>query len=268
MEVEIDCKCPHDNYQELSSITFLALQSDYECIENPVHLVNPVKKMPIMKKIKSIKNTLIFIYHAIRLLLIPSKSLYSLLFVGNKLSESKVAQQATTKLLQEEEIQEQVQANYGYKVLDLDELKDMPEGSFGKVLYGFMTSQNLDVYPLLENIEPSPEVYLRERRRKIHDYLHVILRYGTDLLGESEVNAFTARQTGMPISYLIIIGVLLRTMLKQPLEFHSLIDRLKHAWERGSISENLFVYPWEDLFEQPLEEVRLGFFIQQEQHVF
>ncbi len=220
-----------------------------------------------MKKIKSITNTLVFIYHTIRLLLIPSKGLYSLLYVGNKLSESKVAHQATNKLLQEEDIQEQVRVNYGYEILDLERLKGMQEGSFGKVLYDFMTSQNLNVYPLLENIEPAPEVYLRERRRKVHDYLHVVLGYETDLLGESEVNAFTARQTGMPISYLIIIGVLLRTMVKQPLEFHSLIDRLIYAWKRGSMSENLFVYPWEDLFERPLEEVRLGFFNHQ-YHVF
>ena len=214
-----------------------------------------------MKKIKSIKNTLVFIYHTIKLLLIPSKSLYSLLYIGNKLSESKVSQQATYGLLQKEEIQEQVKIKYGYSQLNLEELKEMPEDSFGKTLYEFMTSQKLDVYPLLGNIEPTPEVYLRERRRKIHDYLHVILGYGTDLLGESEVNAFTARQTGMPISYLIIIGVLLRTMVKQPLEFHNLIDRLRHAWQRGSMSENLFVFPWEDLYERPLEEVRLIFFI-------
>lgn len=218
-----------------------------------------------MKKIKSIKNSLVFIYHTIKLLLIPNKSLYSLLYVGNTLSESKVAQQATNQLLEQEEIQEQVRANYGYKALDLEALKKMAEGSFGKTLYDFMTSQNLDVYPLKEGVEPSPAIYLRERRRKIHDYLHVVLGYGTDLLGEAEVNAFTARQTGMPISYLIIIGVLLRTMLKQPLEFHQLIDRLKDAWGRGSNSENLFVYPWEDLFEQPLEEVRFGFFSQEYQ---
>jgi len=216
-----------------------------------------------MKKIISIKNTLVFLYHVIRLLLIPSKSLYSLLHVGNKLSESKVAQQATNKLLQNEDIQDQVETNYGYNTLDLEVLEKMPEGSFGKVLHDFMASQNLSVYPLMEDIEPSPAIYLRERRRKIHDYLHVVLGYGTDLLGESEVNAFTAKQTGMPISYLIIIGVLLRTMVKQPLEFHNLIDRLINAWKRGGVNENLFVYPWEDLFELPLEEVRQGFLVNQ-----
>lgn len=220
-----------------------------------------------MKKIKSIKKTLVFIYHAIRLLLIPSKSLYSLLYVGNRLSESKVARQATDELLQSEDIQAQVKSNYGYQPLDLEALKDLPEGTFGKVLYEFMTSQNLDVYPLDETMQPTPAVYLRERRRKIHDYLHVVLGYGTDLLGESEVNAFTARQTGMPISYLIIIGVLLRTMVKQPLEFHSLIDRLRYAWKRGGMSENLFVFPWEDVLDRPLEEVRLGFFIHKYQKI-
>lgn len=220
-----------------------------------------------MKKIKSIQKKLVFIYHTIRLLLIPSKSLYSLLYVGNRLSESKVARQATNELLQDEEIQAQVKSNYGYTPLDLEALKDLPEGTFGKVLYEFMTSQNLDVYPLDETVKPTPAVYLRERRRKIHDYLHVVLGYGTDLLGESEVNAFTARQTGMPISYLIIIGVLLRTMVKQPLEFHSLIDRLKHGWKRGGMSENLFIFPWEDVLGRPLEEVRLGFFIHKYQKI-
>jgi len=91
-----------------------------------------------MKKIKSFNRTLVFIYHTIRLLLIPSISLYSLLFVGNRLSESKVARQATDELLQSEDIQEQVKTNYGYTRLDLETLKDLPEESFGKVLYEFI----------------------------------------------------------------------------------------------------------------------------------
>ena len=212
-----------------------------------------------MKKLISIKNSIVFIYHALRLLLIPSKSLHSLLFVGNKLSESKLAKIAIDDLLENPAIEEQVNFNYGYSKLDLKALKFLPKDSFGYSLFEFMDSQNLDVYPLLENEIPSSSIYLRERRRKIHDYLHLALGYGTDLHGEAEVNAFTARQTGMPICYLIIMGVLLKTMVKRPLEFHPLIKRLIQAWKLGGRSENLFVFPWESVLDHPLEEVQLNF---------
>ncbi|MFK7774122.1 MAG: Coq4 family protein [Saprospiraceae bacterium] len=212
-----------------------------------------------MKNLISIKNSIVFLYHAIRLLLIPSKSLHSLLFVGNKLSESKLAKIAVDDLLENPAIEEQVNFNYGYSKLDLDTLKDLPKESFGYALFEFMSSQDLDVYPLLENEKPSSAIYLRERRRKIHDYLHLALGYGTDLHGEAEVNAFTARQTGMPICYLIMMGVLLKTMMKQPMEFHSLIKRLIHAWKIGGRCENLFVFQWETVLGHPLEEVRLNF---------
>ena len=212
-----------------------------------------------MKKLISIKNSIAFLYHAIRLLLIPSKSLHSLLFVGNKLSESKLAKIAVDDLLENSAIEEQVNFNYGYSKLNLNALKELPKDSFGYALFEFMDSQNLDVYPLLESEKPSSAIYLRERRRKIHDYLHLALGYGTDLHGEAEVNAFTARQTGMPICYLIIMGVLLKTMVKQPMEFHSLINRLIRAWKVGGRCENLFVFQWETVLDHPLEEVRLNF---------
>lgn len=212
-----------------------------------------------MKKLVRIKNSIVFLYHAIRLLLIPSKSLHSLLFIGNKLSESQLAKIAVEDLLDNPEIEEQVNFNYGYSKLDLNKLKKLPKGSFGYTLFEFMDDQNLDVYPLLENEKPSSSIYLRERRRKIHDYLHVALEYDTDLHGEAEVNAFTARQTGMPICYLIIMGVLLKTMVKEPFKFHALIKRLVRAWELGGRSENLFVFRWESVLDQPLEEVRLNF---------
>ncbi len=209
-----------------------------------------------MGKLKSIKNNILFLYHAIRLLLIPNRSLLSLLYIGNRLSESKVGEQAAKELLKNERIEQQAMIRYGFSSLKLEALQPLKEKSFGRVLYDFMTEQQLDVYPLQENTEASASVYLRERRRKIHDFLHVVLEYGTDLHGEAEVNAFTARQTGMPICYLIIIGVMLKTMLKQPLEFHKLMDRLRMAWKRGGQAENLFIFPWEDMLTLPLIEVR------------
>ena len=75
----------------------------------------------------------------------------------------------------------------------MNALKELPKNSFGYALFDFMDSQNLDVCPLLENERSSSAIYLRERRRKLHDYLHLALGYGTDLHGEAEVNAFTAR---------------------------------------------------------------------------
>ena len=185
--------------------------------------------------------------------------MHSLLFIGNKLSESKLAKISIDDLLENPAIEEQVNFNYGYSKLDLNALKELPQNSFGYALFEFMDSQSLDVYPLLENERPSSAIYLRERRRKIHDYLHLALDYGTDLHGEAEVNAFTARQTGMPICYLITMGVLLKTMVKQPMEFHPLIKRLIRAWKTGGRCENLFVFQWERVLSHPLEEVRLNF---------
>tara|TARA_B110000967_G_scaffold198468_1_gene231513 strand:+ start:49 stop:258 length:210 start_codon:yes stop_codon:yes gene_type:complete len=66
-----------------------------------------------MKKLISLKKSIVVLYHSIRLILIPSKSLHSLLFIGNKLSESKLAKIAVDDLLENPAIEEQVNFNYG-----------------------------------------------------------------------------------------------------------------------------------------------------------
>lgn len=197
--------------------------------------------------------------HLFKLLANPSDNLLSLLVLGNRLSESKSARNAASDLMEDSAIKMRYETLDGFESLNLELLKELPDNSFGFRVYEFFTTQGLDVYPLLVGDNPEDYVYLRERRRIIHDYLHLTLGYGTDLFGEAEVNAFVYQQSKMPISKLIIAGIRLKTLVSSPRSLKELNNRIRAAASRADSCQNLFAYQWEKYFKRPYADVVYDF---------
>ena len=193
--------------------------------------------------------------HLWKLLSKPGDNLASLIFLGDRLSESDRAREAAADLMNDPAITMRYKTLDGFHSLDLEKLKDLPDNSFGYRVYEFFTSQGLDVYPLPEIENPESYVYLRERRRKIHDFLHLTLGYGTDLFGEAEVNSFVYQQTKMPISKLIIAGIYLKTLLSKPQRIGELKEPVRLAKSRADDCQNLFAYQWEKFYQRPYADV-------------
>lgn len=102
--------------------------------------------------------------------------------------------------------------------------------------------------------------YVGERTRKSHDILHVILGYGTDMIGEAKVNAYVINQSRMGISFLIIAGIGIKFLLKFPLDFHSLLDGIEEGWNMGYKTDFFLTQDWEEMMKLPLTQVREQFF--------
>lgn len=193
--------------------------------------------------------------HLWKLLSKPGDNLASLIFLGDRLSQSDRAREAAADLMDDPAVTMRYKTLDGFQPLDLEKLKELPDNSFGYRVYDFFTSQGLDVYPLPEEENPEAYVYLRERRRKIHDFLHLTLGYGTDLFGEAEVNSFVYQQTKMPISKLIIGGIYLKTLVSKPSRLGELKERIRLAKNRADTCQNLFAYQWEKFFQRPYADV-------------
>jgi len=173
-----------------------------------------------MKIIDAIKNG----YHGLKLLINPDGNIKSLIYLGDQVTRTKAYAETANKLLEDEEFCLMYQQREGLQQITLEGLSMMPDESFGSEVYRFYKEHNLDIYPMGRMEIKTPAAYMCERTRKIHDMLHVFLGYGTDLIGEAKVNAFVAAQTKAPISFLILAGILLKIVFKQPRHFLELVQ--------------------------------------------
>ena len=195
-------------------------------------------------------------YYLLRLLIAPKKSIIPLIKLGNIISNSKAFDAATEKVIIIPEAKELIELRYGEGIPEIEELMQKPEGSFGITLGAFMKDLKLSRYPFPINKEYSKTVYLRERRRHIHDILHVVLDYDTSLEGEAKVNAFICGQAAFPIPVIISAGVLLISLFKFPDRVGQIYSDLTEAYQRGNNSPSIFSIRWEEKWNEPVEEMR------------
>jgi ubiquinone biosynthesis protein COQ4 len=132
-------------------------------------------------------------------------------------------------------------------IVNLDELRSLPLGTFGRAW-----ADSLDQH----NLQPFTTGF---RRKQLHDGVHVLTGYGTDPIGETEVQAFLLGAKFHPIHILLGLG-LLRPLLKQ-LQPHLSTDlvqsRLWQAYQRGHRSQ-LDVDTWQPelMWNLPLSQVK------------
>ena len=208
-----------------------------------------------MKLLNSIK----LFYHGSKLLKNPEGNIKSLLYVGDEVTKAKASKEAVRKLMQNRSIHHMYLWKYGLEQMDLDELSKCKKGSFGKAIYDFYATKGLDVYPMKDREDLTAEFYICERVRKVHDLLHVLLEFDTDLIGEAKVNAFVANQIKMPLSYLIMSGIMVKYFLKHPMKFQVLIDEITEGWKAAEEYQNFLSIDWDSMYDMPLDEVRRSF---------
>ncbi len=189
----------------------------------------------------------------------PDGNIKSLIYLGDKITESKSSKTIVKKLFENPELASMHIEKEGLDSIRLDSISSYPIESLGYILYKFYKNQNLDVYPMGRFEDYTQSRYVSERTRKSHDILHVILGYGTDLIGEAKVNAYVLNQSRMPIPFLILIGIGLKYLLKHPLQFHELINEIEEGWKMGYKTDLFLTQDWETMMRLPLDEVRHQF---------
>ena len=106
-------------------------------------------------------------------------------------------------------------------IVDIDYLRSLPMGSFGRTW-----AETLDAYAL----EP---LTAGGRRQQLHDGIHVLTGYGTDPLGEAEVQAFLMGAKFRLVHVLLMLGLLRGIVQKN---FHGSVaskaDFSNRVWPR------------------------------------
>jgi ubiquinone biosynthesis protein COQ4 len=147
-------------------------------------------------------------------------------------------------------------------IADEDRMAAMPEGSLGAAVRDFYANEQISAKGLVAASEEAYEdvdssgvsddlEFFGQHLRDLHDTFHVLTGYGRDLRGEVAVLSFTVPQTRNPGIAFIIFTVLRRA------GFRSEMGRLiRQGFRRGLRAAWLPGQDWEDLFLQPLDEVR------------
>ena len=148
---------------------------------------------------------------------------------------------------------------------DREELRKLPEGSFGRAYLAFMEGQNLTPDGLTEaadeaGIDYECDTQFEEFRRMYlnlevsHDLWHVLTGYNRDALGEICLLGFTRAQTCNPGFRLIIWVAAIAQKLEQPSQ--PIWRAIDQGVEMGKSSEWLMGQDVIALLRLPLEEVR------------
>jgi ubiquinone biosynthesis protein COQ4 len=135
-------------------------------------------------------------------------------------------------------------------------LEELPPGSLGAAYLGFVRQAGISADGLVQASEegarsvPGPDGYVQRRLRDTHDLWHTVTGYGSDLIGEGAVLAFTYAQTfDRGIGLLVAAGLLrARDPDARRVLVAALARGLRASWLPG--------VRWEDLLPLPLDEVR------------
>ncbi|MDX1694847.1 MAG: Coq4 family protein [Ketobacteraceae bacterium] len=201
------------------------------------------------------------IFLAIRLLLRPNGGIFALIELGNLIEDIRASKLAADIIMKDPGAEKLVAERYSKGLPDIATLGTYPEGSLGKELHLHLTRLDSDHYPVPLRKDYSEQIYIRERRREIHDLMHVVAGYDTTYKNEACLNAFVAAQGPMPICILIPIGVMLRYIFKFPNKLDELCNALIDAWQRGKAANSIFSIRWEEYLDQPLEDARVALFV-------
>ncbi|UQA58535.1 Coq4 family protein [Polyangium aurulentum] len=143
------------------------------------------------------------------------------------------------------------------KNLDLEALARLPEGTLGHELARYF--QNNKISPFETTLEIKTDIdFISKRYRETHDLLHVVTGYGTDEVGEVELQAYVLGNLGIRTAALIVLyGMIQHLKVPQPgVERSEYLRRLWAAYRRGSASPLFLDFWFEHHWETPVATLR------------
>jgi len=150
-----------------------------------------------------------------------------------------------------------------YDILsDIDRLGAMPEGSLGRAIWTFYTTEEISAQGLKGASEAAAgeggyfsgtddRARFARRLRELHDVFHVLTGYGRDMRGEIACLAFTYSQTKNTGMGYVALRVL------RGAGWRSEMGRvIRQGYWRGRHAQWLIDQDWEALLPLPLEQLR------------
>lgn len=148
---------------------------------------------------------------------------------------------------------------------DHETLRKLPLGSVGQHYCDFMESQGLSAQGLvdeydrfgkkLEDFYPAGVAWYGNRRRDVHDLMHIMTGYSRDALGEASVLNFTHSQHGGLGIYFIAHMAALEVRKQAP-KVSPVWKAVREAKKNGAIAENIIKEDIVALLGENLEDAR------------
>lgn len=150
---------------------------------------------------------------------------------------------------------------------DHDRWKKLPQGTVGRAYVDFMEREGLSAQGLVDeytrfgksiaDFYPNdPDiVWYGDRRRDVHDMMHVLTDYGRDALGEACVLNFTHSQHGGLGIYFIAHMASLEVRKQAPKDA-PVWKAVREAKKLGNLAENIIKQDIVELMAEPLEDAR------------
>ena len=145
-------------------------------------------------------------------------------------------------------------------VFDLDTLRELPEGTFGRAYVKFLEDngiQHMSYSPeMLERFRDVPYVL---RIAMTHDIHHMLIGGDAGIAGETAVAAFQAAQGSLGQRWLAVVVTLalaLKYTVERPSRTFRVWANLVNGWRLGRKTPLLIAHRLEEMFHLRLEEVR------------
>ena len=142
-----------------------------------------------------------------------------------------------------------------------DDLKELPDGTFGKDFYRYMNYDNssiVDLYNLYKNKKDTEKV----KRYKqdwcvVHDFQHFITGYDTTLAGEGLMFTFGMRHEFRISIIMMWIYTVINEFFKKNGLFKSKfwVSLLLESYRLGKNTDWLMNIDWKSKFDKPTKEV-------------
>lgn len=134
------------------------------------------------------------------------------------------------------------------QIVDVEKLRTLPIGTFGRTWADFIDEHNLKPFTT------------GPRRKQLHDGVHTLTGYGTDIIGELEVQAFLLGAKFNLFNLMLGLGLLRKIKQQMPnLQQHDW-QRIQTAYQRGYRSNfNPDTWKPEILWHLPTYEVQAKF---------
>lgn len=139
--------------------------------------------------------------------------------------------------------------------LDLLALENMPAGTLGYEFIQYFRKNNISpfvtAFPINNDVD-----FLSKRYRETHDIFHLLTGYGTDVIGEMELQAFVMGNLKMRQTWMILAFGCFEVLKMNGIKgYTNYLSRLRAAYERGARSREMLSVRYENMWSKPVTEI-------------
>lgn len=141
--------------------------------------------------------------------------------------------------------------------VSLATMRALPPRSLGQAYASYFADNGITPFDSSELPVETDEDYVATRLRDVHDVFHVVTGYGTDDIGELELQWFSCGNLGWgPLPILVIVASFVMGRMAKYGGLWPVCKRAWAAYRRGRQSRALASVAWEDYWSMPVHEVR------------